>query len=434
MRILCISQWFEPEPTFKGLVFAKALQAAGHDIEVITGFPNYPDGRIYPNYKIRWLQREVMDGIWVTRVPLYPSHSSSATGRALNYLSFAVTSCLYGVFAARKADVIYAYHPPATVSLSAALIGMICRTPVVVDINDLWPDTLEATGMVRNKRLLRLVGRACLWIYSRAARVVVGTPGYRARLLERGVPPEKIEVIYNWCDESSLRRPHSAIDDAFGMKGRFNVVFAGTMGKAQALEAVIRAAKRVETMDPEVQFVFVGGGIEVENLKRLVQELGADTVRFLPRMPIDEVGKVLIGADVLLVHLKDDPLFEITIPSKTQAYMRVGKPLLMAVKGDAADLVNAAGAGRCALPEDEASLAAVVMEMAALPSPVLEEMGNRGLEFYSRNLSLKIGTEKFLRVFRAVVTAQSGRAERAGGDGCLSHESMPDPTRPEVLE
>jgi colanic acid biosynthesis glycosyl transferase WcaI len=410
MRILCVSQWFEPEPTFKGLVFAKALQAAGHDVEVITGFPNYPDGHIYPNYRIRWLQREVMDGIRVNRVPLYPSHNSSAIDRAVNYLSFAVTSCLYGIFVARKADVIYAYHPPATVSLSAALIGMIRRIPVVVDINDLWPDTLAATGMVRDERLLSVVGRVCLWIYSRAARVVVSTPGYRTRLLERGVPPEKIEVIYNWCDESSLRLPHAASDDAFGMKGRFNVVFAGTMGKAQALGAVVRAAKRVEAVDPRVQFLFVGGGTEVENLKALVQELDAQTVRFMPRMPIDKIGRVLMGADVLLVHLKDDPLFEITIPSKIQAYMAIGKPILMAVNGDAAALVRGSGCGVVAAPEDAESIASAALALLRSDGESLRQMGERGRRYYEEHLSLQLGVAHFAEIFDRL----SGGTEAVG--------------------
>jgi colanic acid biosynthesis glycosyl transferase WcaI len=399
MRILFISQWFDPEPAFKGLPFARALKDTGHDVEVITGFPNYPGGKVYPGYRIRLLQREVLQGVHINRVPLFPSHSPSALGRIFNYVSFGISSCLFGVFGAGKTDVMYVYHPPLTVGMSAAIVGLIRGVPFVIDINDLWPDTLGATGMIRNKLLLKIVGYFCGWVYRRAARIVVGTPGIRSRLIDEGVPPEKTEVIYNWSDERALRVSGQLDPGEFGMKGRFNIVFAGNMGKAQALDVVIRAAKRVHGLSPRVQFVFVGGGIEVENLKRLVDETHAPNVRFLPRMSMDEVGSVLVAADVLLVHLKDDPLFEITIPSKTQAYMSVGRPILMAVKGDAARLVKSAGAGLCAPPENEKSLAEAVIAMANMSPEALSDMGRCGREYYDDQLSLTVGVGKFLAAF-----------------------------------
>lgn len=401
MRIQFITQWFEPEPTFKGLAFARALKEAGHDVEVITGFPNYPAGVLYPGYRIRFLQRETIDGVLVNRVPLYPSHSSSGLARAFNYVSFAVSSCLFGIFGAGDADVIYVYHPPLTTSISAAIVGFFRRTPFVIDVNDLWPDTLRATGMIRSERLLGIAGRVCSWTYRRAARIVVGTPGFRRKLIERGVPEVKIDLIYNWSDEVALRAaPPAEMKPVDGLAGRFNVVFAGTMGKAQGNDAVVRAAKLVEAAAPSVQFVLVGGGIEVDNLKALARSLDCRNLLFLPRMPMNQIGAVLERADVLLVHLRADPLFEITLPSKTQAYMGAGKPVLMAVKGDAADLISAAGAGRCALPGDEASLAATVIELARTPAAELAAMGRRGADYYSEHLSLRIGAGKFVDVFR----------------------------------
>jgi glycosyltransferase involved in cell wall biosynthesis len=394
-----MTQWFDPEPAFKGLVFAKGLRDAGHEVEVVTGFPNYPGGKVYPGYRIKWLQRDQMDGVLVNRVPLYPSHDSSAIGRVLNYVSFAVCACICGIFGVRKADVIYAYHPPMPVGLAAAVVGMFRRTPFVVDINDLWPDTLEATGMMRSKLALRIVDKLCQWIYRRASRITVGTPGFRRRLIGRGVPAGKIEIIYNWCDEQALQLPRQASPGEFGMEGRFNVVFAGNMGKAQALHSVIRAAKQVRLIAPRVQFVFVGDGIEARNLQSLAKDLRIDNLRFLPRMPMAEVGRVLAAADVLLVHLKDEPLFEITVPSKTQAYLAVGKPILMAVKGDAARLITDSGAGVCALPENEESLVNAVLDLARMPSAALDEMGKRGSEYYARHLSIAVGVERFLRSF-----------------------------------
>lgn len=401
MKILLLTQWYDPEPTFKGQTFARALHDQGHDVQVITGFPNYPGGNVYPGYRIKWLQREMIDGVQVCRVPLYPSHDGSGVGRALNYISFAAASSLFGVFAARRPDVIYAYHPPLTVGMSAALIGFFRRTPVVYDIQDMWPDTLKATGMLNNPRALSLIGRICQWVYRRASALVVLSPGFKQLLLERGVAEEKISVIYNWCDAAALTNPQSHQAPA-AMQGRFNVVFAGTMGKAQALDAVINAAALVAARNPAVQFVFVGGGVDVDRLKSLAQQKSPSNVLFLPRMPMNEVGNVLNGADVLLVHLRDDPLFAITVPSKTQAYMAVGKPLLMAVRGDAADLVKEAGCGEVTTPENADELAAAVLRLASLPKSELDAMGKRGAAYYNNELSIDIGVERFLRVFEKV--------------------------------
>jgi glycosyltransferase involved in cell wall biosynthesis len=192
------------------------------------------------------------------------------------------------------------------------------------------------------------------------------------------------------------------------MSGRFNVVFAGNMGKAQALEAVIDAAGLVAGRAPKVQFVFVGGGIEVDNLKAKVRDMGLSNVQFVPQMPVGEAAKVLVLADVLLVHLRDEPLFRITIPSKTQAYMAAGRPILMCVPGDAADLVTRAEAGICCNPEDPDSIAAGVLRLSALPTDELEAMGRRGKDFYEREMSIAVGARKFEKCFYAAI---GGRAK-----------------------
>ncbi len=403
MRILFLTQWFDPEPTFKGLAFARELVRRGHEVEVLTGFPNYPGGRVYPGYRIRLRQREVVDGIWITRVALYPSHDRSAVGRVANYLSFALFAATIGVSSVRRADVAYVYHPPATIAFPAMVLRLLRRIPFVLDIQDLWPDTLAATGMIRNRALLGAVGWFCRLAYRSAARIAVLSPGFRGKLIECGVPAGKIEVIYNWCNEAAICRaqPDAPILAEAGMKGRFNVIFAGTMGKAQALVSVLQAAKLVAKREPRVQFVFVGGGVEVGALKAKAAALGLDNVRFLPVRPAAEVGPLLAAADVLLVHLRGDPLFSITIPSKTQAYLAAGRPILMAVRGDAADLVRSAGAGVCVKPEDPEALAAAVCEMAGLPFGGLTAVGERGRAFYQEHLSLAAGADRFEELLRS---------------------------------
>lgn len=408
IRVLLLTQWFDPEPTFKGLAFARELLRQGIEVSVLTGFPNYPSGRLYPGYRVRLRQREVVDGIEVIRVPLYPSHGQSAVGRIMNYTTFAASAIAFGLGMARKADVVYAYHPPLTVGVAAASLRLLVRTPVVLDIQDMWPDTLRATGMISDPRILRMVAGVCRWVYRRVDRIVVLSPGFRELLLRRGVPESKVEVIYNWADESSLHAPVGRVPREFPGPERFRVLFAGNMGKAQALDTVLEAARLLQSRASRVSFVMLGGGVEVARLRSKAAELELRNVQFLPPVPMAEVGTLLNAADALLVHLRDDPLFEVTIPSKTQAYMASGKPLLLAVRGDAAELIRRADAGVVAEPENAPALAAAADRLAGLSPPQLEAMGRRARQHYDRHLSIHEGTARFVAIFRQLASgAQS---------------------------
>lgn len=399
-RVLLLTQWFDPEPTFKGLVFARELVRQGFEVEVLTGFPNYPGGKVYPGYRIKLLQRELIDGVQVTRVPLYPNHDQSAIKRVLNYASFAASATIYGVFMAKRADVMYAYHPPLTVGMAAALIKLFRRIPVVYDIQDMWPDTLRATGMLNNAKALDLVARVCRWVYRRMDHIVVLSPGFKRLLLERGVPESKLSVIYNWADEASLGAPVGQVPAAFPKADQFRILFAGNMGKAQALDTVLDAASLLQARGSRVCWVMLGGGVEVERLKAEAAQRQLANMVFLPAVPMAEVGAYLNAADSLLVHLRKDPLFEITIPSKTQAYMTVGKPLLMAVDGDAADLVRQSGGGVVAESENPEALARAAEQLAAMPTEALAAMGDKAQRFYRQHLALAEGVRKFGEIFK----------------------------------
>lgn len=398
VRVLLLTQWFDPEPTFKGLVFARALVKQGFEVEVVTGFPNYPGGKIYPGFKLKLFQREFIDGVKITRLPLYPSHGQSGIGRVFNYVSFAAASLFYGVFFAKRPDVIYAYHPPLTVGIAASIIRFFRRVPVLYDIQDMWPDTLKATGMFSNDKLLGGVSNVCDWVYGHVDRLVVLSPGFKKILIERGVPEDKIEVIYNWCAEeqitASAESPISFSDNA-----RFRILFAGNMGKAQALGAVLDAAYILQSRDRPVEFIFLGGGVEVDALKRMAIEKSLNNVTFLPAVPMAKVGGYLKAADALLVHLKKDPLFKITIPSKTQAYMAVGRPLLMAVDGDAAELVKQSGCGVVVESENVDSLVSGVELLLDSSAEELAQMSKQGHDFYRKHLSLDQGVLKFSKAF-----------------------------------
>lgn len=405
MKILLLTQWFDPEPTFKGLAFARELQQQGHQVQVLTGFPNYPGGKIYDGYKLKLYQREQIDGISVLRVALYPNHDSSALKRILNYISFAFMAMLFGIFATKKADVIYAYHPPLTVGLAAILIKLFRRTPIVYDVQDMWPDTLKATGMLNNQRILNIVGRVCQLVYYFVDHIVVLCPGFKKLLNERGISDDKVSVIYNWCDENSLTQAQPIKSEYQQLlQGRFNILFAGNMGKAQSLDTILDVSTELRS-ESKIQFVFVGGGTETERLKQRVLDENIENIVFIPRMPMSEIGGVLEHADVLLVHLKRDPLFEITVPSKTQAYMAMGKPLLMAVSGDAADIVQKAKCGRIALSEDIESIKKAILEIYHLSTDEQCQLGLNAKQFYDENLSLSRGTQQFIEIFKRVKDA-----------------------------
>lgn len=395
VRVLFITQWFDPEPTFKGLVFARELVRQGFEVEVVTGFPNYPGGKLYAGYTVRVIDQKTIDGVKLTRVPLYPSHDKSTLGRIVNYLSFAASACCYGLFGAKRPDVIYAYHPPLTVGIAALLIRFFRKIPVVYDIQDMWPDTLRATGMFSNEKALRLVSFICDWVYRCVDQIVVLSPGFKRLLIERNVPKNKIDVIYNWCAENSLSSEEHAIPECLQDATIFKILFAGNMGKAQALDSVLDAAHILQNSTPNLRFIFLGGGIEVDHLKAICSQKALHNVIFLPPVPMHAVGEYLLAADVLLVHLKRDPLFRITIPSKTQAYMAVGKPILMAVDGDAADLVRESGGGYIAKSEDPTSIAQTALTFMQASKVERAAMGERNKQFYHDQLSLTSGAGRF---------------------------------------
>lgn len=402
MKILLLTQWFDPEPTFKGLLFAQALKEQGHDVEVLTGFPNYPGGKVYEGYKIRAYQKDVIDGITIHRAPLYPSHDSSAIKRVLNYLSFAIGTFFVGLIKTKNIDVIYSYHPPLTTTLSAYLLGLFKRVPFVIDVQDLWPDTLSATGMVKNKKALFLVGKVCDFIYKKAAKIVVLSPGFKERIESRGVSKDKVETIYNWCNEPLLNDFHEStvkLPD----NGNLNLVFAGNLGFAQGLPTIVDAAEILQNNEVNVNIILLGDGVAKSKAIEESEFKGLKNVYFIPRVPMQQVGGLLAKSDMLLVHLTNDELFKITVPSRTQAYLAMGKPIIMGVAGDAADLITKSGSGIICEPDNSISLAASIEKLSQLPDSKREEMGINGRNFYYENLSLKIGVSKFIRIFEGII-------------------------------
>lgn len=389
MRILILTQWYPPEPAILLQELAQTLQARGHDVTVLTGYPNYPSGKLYPGYRLHFRQRETLAGVPLVRVPLYPEHSRSAIRRVINYLSFAVSSALLGPWRSKRPDVMFVYHPPLTVGLSALFLSWFWQIPFVYQVQDLWPETLRATGMLNNARILRWIDRFARFIYARADKILVISPGFRKNLIQKGVPSEKIHFVSNWVEcEDSVDEPDLKLATELGLKGKFNIMFAGNMGEAQGLMTLIEAASLMGDL-PEVQFVLVGDGTALTSLEHAVQNRHLSNVRFLGRYPQQKMSALFALADVLLVHLKDDPLFEITIPHKILTYLGTGKPILAAVSGDAASVVIEAEAGIHCRPEDPQALKDAVHAFYAMSCEERNQMGQRGLHAartaYSRN-------------------------------------------------
>ncbi len=409
MRVLLVSLFYDPEPNFKAGPLGFSLAARGHEVTALTGFPSYPHGRIYPGYHQRLWQFERRDGVRVLRVPLYPDHSRSAFRRALHYLSFAGSATLLGSVFCRDADVMWVYHPPLTAAIPAWWIGLLRQVPFVLEVQDIWPDTISVTGMVSNQRLLSWIGRLADFFYRRAAAIIVISHGFKSHLVARGIPSGKIHVIPNWADEDVYRPvpPVPDLEGAYGMTGRFNVIYAGNIGPAQALQTVLDAAVLLQDL-PAVQFVLIGEGMDREDLKKQAQARGLENVRFLAHQPAERMPHFYAQADALLVHLKRDPLYEITIPSKILAYMACGRPILCAVGGDAADVVVQAGAGVVCPPQDPAKLANAVRRLVAMPPQAREALGRAGRRTFLDRYTRRALVDRYEGVLKGVIEQKSG--------------------------
>lgn len=398
MKISIVSQWYDPETGSAGVPasIARALVARGHSVSVVTGFPNYPYGRIYPGYRVSWRASEVRDGVQVTRVPLYPSHEARAVRRMLSYLSFAVSAAVLGWSRLRRADVVLVYSTPATVVLPALLVRWTARVPYVLLVQDLWPETVTASGFLPAS--LRTVVEAvlhpfCDLAYRFASAIAVTSPGMSDRILARRVSRLAPVLVTNWADESIFgqREPRPEVVGSLGPWRPFTAMYAGSLGEVQGVEVLIEAAELLRDRD-DVELVVVGTGVLEAELRRSVADRGLDNIRFLGQQPLDVMPDLLQRSDVQIVTLKDLPLFRLTLPSRIQVALAMGRPVVGAVAGDAADLLTAAGAGFVVPPGDAAALARAVQRLADLPAEQRAELGRRGRSYYEEHLSERAGS------------------------------------------
>ncbi len=401
MRVQLITQLFDPENAIKGLSFVKELSSYGYNIEVVTTYPSYPGGKIYPGYKMRFFQSEEIDGVRVVRLPSYISHGKSSLGRLFSYATFCLSAFVYCLLFSSRPNVIYSYYPPMLGGIAGALLGIFKRCPFIYDVQDLWPEALSATGVLKDSRLMRFIDWIISWVYKRAAAIVVLSDGYKETLISKGVPANKIHRIYNWCDESRI---HQATSSVCKLNKHFDIAYAGNLGPAQALGFVLEAARKLqEGGHCNIRFLFIGDGIECNELKQQAASLGLSNVVFKGRVPPEQVGVELQAADALLVHLADEPVFSITIPSKTQAYMALGKPILMAVAGESAQIIEEASAGVISRPCSPDDIASAALLMSESSPAQLASFGACARKFYIDHMSKRNGVEKVAALIKGLI-------------------------------
>ena len=399
MRIAMISQWYDPErgSAIMSGTIARALRDRGHQVQVVTGFPNYPDGRVYPGYRIRPYQREKLQGVTVHRAPLYVSHDANPRRRAANYLSFATGASAIAVTRLGKVDATLVHSTPATVAIPAMALRVLRRTPYVVHIQDLWPETVTASGLMtdgNHRRAEVLLHRFCDSVYRHAASIAVTSPGMADLITARGVEPRKISVIPNWADERHFRptTPSAEIVNDLGPFRPFTVMYAGAMGEVQALEVLIDAAVILRD-HRDIGFLLIGGGVAETSLKAQVAAAGLDNVRFIGHQPVERMAEVLALGDVQIISLKDLPIFRNTLPSKIQATLAAGRPIVGSLAGDAANLIRDSAAGLTATPGSAPELAEAIVKAAAMPAEERRAWGDQGRDYYVDHLSQESGAQ-----------------------------------------
>jgi len=396
MRVGLLTQFYDPEPGPAALpgVLARGLVARGHEVQVLTGFPNYPSGVIAPGYTMRRALDEVLDGVNVRRVALYANHDASAIRRVTNYASFGASAVASGLGSLRGLDALWVNYSPITVAwpMWAARFGL--RIPQVAHVLDLWPDTLLASGFARGGRAYRLAESSlntwCQGMYRASESVAFISPGVGKILQARGVPAEKLHFVPMWADETIFRPSDTDLRAELGIPtDAIVLLYAGAMGEAQGLTTLIDACTQIT--DGRFLCLIAGSGTAEGNLRRHADEVGAANVRFLGRLPQDQMTALMATGDFNYVGLRPHALSLITIPSKTQAGFAAGRALLVAAEGDVAAVIRDSRAGFTADPRDPATIAAAIRSACDLGRGGLHDMGVRARQFYERTFSVDRG-------------------------------------------
>ncbi len=402
MKILYVSQYFPPEmgaPAARAAELSRHWVRMGHDVTVLTGFPNHPTGVVPLEWRSRLrrgLYKETVDGVRVVRTWLWPLPNRKAHERIRNYASFWLSASLSGL-SLEKPDVVIGSSPQLLVALAGWWLAWWKHVPFVFEVRDLWPESLAAVGAGgEGSALHRTLGAIAGFLYPRSDHIVVVTAAFKDYLIQHWkISAEKISVVENGVETDLFRAcPPEKVP---GTEGRFVICYIGTMGMAHGLETLIAAAAQLQQTLPRIMFLLIGEGAEKERIGQLAAARGLTNIRFLDQRPRERIPAYIAGADVCLVLLKKTDLFKTVIPTKLLEYMACEKPVIVAVDGQARQIMEEAGAGVFVEPEDSNALAAAVGTLAADPE-CCHHLGIAGRQYIVSRLSREQTAQTYIAV------------------------------------
>ena len=403
MKILFLSHYFPPEgnaPATRTFEHTRRWANAGHDIKVITCVPNVPHGQVYPHFKNSIYSRSVLEGVHVLRVWTYLAANKGKGRRSLNYVSYLFSSVVAGLFSS-KPDLMIATSPQFFCGCAGAILAKLKKIPFILEIRDIWPDSIIAVNAISNQRVLKWMFMLEEWLYRSATHIVTVGKGYKKVLVEKGVPPEKISVITNGAD---LKRffPSKV---AKKRDSRFICSFIGTLGMAAGLEVVIRAAEYLDSInEPDIVFHLVGDGADYENLLKKVSDLNIRRIQFTGLVKKESISDYLRETDVCLIHLIKSDLFQTVIPSKLFEAMASEVPVVIGVQGEAAAIVEAAQCGLSFTPENHLELCDLLIQLKN--DPILRaSMGEQGRVYLESHFCREQLADQYLELLHKVCKA-----------------------------
>ncbi len=410
MKILYVSQYFPPEmgaPAARAAELSRHWARMGHEVTVLTGFPNHPTGVVPPEWRSRFRRlfyRETVDGVQVARTWLWPLPNRKAHERICNYASFCLSAAVSGL-RLEKPDVVIGSSPQLLVALAAWWLAWWKRASFVFEVRDLWPESLAAVGAGGEGTVLhRALGAIAGFLYRRADRIVVVTPAFKDHLVRYWhVPAARISIVENGV-ETDLFRPVPAameIRKQLHLEDRFLICYIGTMGMAHGLETLIAAAEKLQMALPSAMFLLMGEGAEKARIVELATARGLNNVQFLGQQPREKIPGYVSAADLCLVMLKKTELFKTVIPTKLLEYMACERPVIVAVDGEARRLVEEAGAGVFAEPENSKALVKAIRDLAG-DADRRQQMGARGRQYIVSKLSREQTAQDYITVLAAL--------------------------------
>jgi glycosyltransferase involved in cell wall biosynthesis len=408
LKILVVTQYFYPE-NFRINDVVLGLKEMGHEVKVLTGKPNYPKGYFYEGYSFFSKAREKWCGITILRAPLFARGKSGGIRLMINYLSFAFFATLKTLLIKDQFDVIFVYEPsPITVGLPAIALGKRKRIPIVFWVQDLWPESVQAAGQISDGLVLNLIDKYTRWTYKNSEKILIQSPGFEQYILNQGVSRGKIIYFPNSTEELyKIVQPADEIKDLVPV-APFTVMFAGNLGEAQDFENIIAAAKIILIETHDIHFVILGDGRKRKEIEEMTAAQGlTENFHILGGFPPATMPDFFALSDALLVSLKDERIFSLTIPSKVQSYMACGKPIVASLGGTAAQIVLEADAGRSAIPGNADSLAQAILDLYNLSEDERNRLGQNALKYSKQHFHRGILLNKLVVIFQDVIKAKN---------------------------